>query len=337
MGLYISGKRISELPTLTSWDKTDLLTGLKSADNANISIGELSDIVQADIDTLDPRPPATFAKVMYYDGSKWGASQTFVTDGNLVGIGISAPTGTSQLELKSNGTSDYMLNLYKKDGSDFTIKNMLYSEYGILHVTESGPIFDTSTASLTYGLIVEKGIVAQKDIFLDNDNASKLKFGQHSGADGTFTEAASIYSSANYLGVKSKTIELIDNAGIKYIGYTNDGPIRTSNSMFFKLQTWHDTGSPQSGGIVLSSNTISSTAPDDSVKSALHIGGNNAGNENMITISLDPNVVGHTDTQIVLKIDKDGKIFGRFPTVVGNNPSGTLLQLYNDGGSLKLG
>lgn len=339
MGLYISGKRLSDITTETGWAGSDILTGLKSGENKNITITELTTMVIDNVDTVDTLPPSTYAKVMYKGPVSWGASSLFVTDGSIVGIGLTAPNGGHQLEIQYDGTANNLLNMYKKDISDAVVKNITYSKTGILFIVDSSvpANIDSDSNANTYSSYFHKGIIANDDVFLNNANNSALKFGAFDIVTGVFTETSSVYGATDYLGLKAKIVETLDDTGTKYIGFTKNGTLRTSNSMFFSVQTWHDTSIAQSGGIILGSNALSSTIPDASVRSSLHIGGANAGVDNMLTLSLDDANVAHDDTLLLLKVDKTGKIFGRFPTAVGGVPSGALLQLYNDGGILKLG
>lgn len=333
--------KFSDFPIDTTPSLTNIVVGLSSGDNAGFTLQTINDLFQEGV-AGDPLPAGSPTKVMYYNPvtNKWGASSTLITDGFVLGVGNTEIATNALVNIEDyDDAYDFLLNAYTKTAGDVITKTLTYTNRGILFVAE-GSIptnIDNPTNAMTYGMWIEKGIVAQENLYLNNINGSGVKFGDINGTTGLFDEQASIYSSSDFIGVKAKTISIVDDTGVDYIQYSYNGTVRSSNSMFYKIQTWHNLSSAQSGGILLSTNAIGSDSPDASIRSALHIGGNNSGNTNMITVSLDPDINSHDDSLIVLQVDKDGKIFGRFPSIVGDAPAGALLQLYVEGGVVKAG
>lgn len=234
MGLYVSGKRLSDITTETGWAGSDILTGLKSGDNKNITITELTAMVIDNVDTVDPLPPGTYAKVMYKGPVSWGASSLFVTDGSIVGIGLTEPSGGHQLEIKYNGTAQNLLNIYKNDISDAQIKGLAYSNTGILFLSDSGipANIDSDSNANTYSSYFQRGIIANDDVFLNIDNNSALKFGSFNVLNGAFSEngfinmpnpdllqlRANEFVLQNSLAEYLKTTRSVDTEVIRFLG-----------------------------------------------------------------------------------------------------------------------
>lgn len=230
MGLYIDGKRLSELTTETGWAGSDILTGLKSGDNKNITITELTTMVIDNVETVDPLPPGTYAKVMYKGVTSWGASTSFVTDGNIVGIGLSAPNGGHQLEIKYNGTAQNLLNAYKKDLSDAQVKGLSYSSTGIFFVVDTGipANIDSNSNANTYSSYFEKGVIGNEHIFMNNGNTSALRFGTFHGTTGVFTESGKVDMASDAVQIRALEFVMQSSAN-EYIrtglrGASNDTP-----------------------------------------------------------------------------------------------------------------
>lgn len=328
-------KKVSEI---TSQDPAfaDIVTGLQSGDNANFTLQSIYDLFQSVIGDVDPLPSGTPAKVMYYDSGSWGASNEFVTDGTSVTIGQSTPDATAQLAVRDTGLSpkNYTTASINSKGSN------VHTKHGISFFTLNGVsdnINQLSNEGVYRALFGDGATIFKDDVLIDTNTTNAIRFGIFDAITGNFTESAHMIYESSSLSLKSKTLQRYDDNDLKYDEYTRSGNNRTYNSFFYSIQQWHDTTIAQSGGVYLSANAITSTAPDSSIRSSLHIGGATSGKTNLISVSLDDNISGHDDTQIVLKIGTDGKIYGRFPTTAGDVPSGALLQLYNDGGILKLG
>lgn len=330
-------KKFSEFTLDNSPAFIDQIVGLKGGDNSRTTLQSIYDLFQSVIGDVDPLPSGTYAKVMYYGGTNWGASNEFVTDGTAVTIGQATPDATAQLSVRDEGGSpkDYTTASINSNGSN------VHTKHGISFFTQNGAVDNINQSSHIgqYRAYFSDGdtIFKGSDILIDKDSSNAIRFGVFDAITGNFTESAHMIYQSNALSSKSKTFQRYDDNDIKYDEYTRDGNNRTYNALFYSIQQWHDTTIAQSGGIYLSANAITSTPPDSSIRSSLHIGGAASGKTNLMSVSLDDNIASHDDTQIVLKIGTDGKIYGRFPTVAGNTPSGALLQLYNDGGVLKLG
>jgi len=318
---------------------TDFIVGLHAGDNAKFTVQSISDLIQGQIVDVDPLPSGTYAKVMYYTGTNWGATNTLQTDGYTLSIGESVPAGESQISvLNTDNEYSYLFNL-NNVVSSAQVGTMAFTKQNMLHVTSGGipSNIDRIENNGIYSAYFEKGVIAHEHLFLNNLNGSMIKFGDVNATTGAFTQEASIFSGSDSISVKAKTVTSVDDSGIDFEQWTVDGSIRRANSCFFKIQKWHNILSAQSGGIILSTNALGSSSPDTSIRSALHIGGNNGGNTNLMSLSLSPNLVGHDDTQLFLVADKTGKIFMRLPTTAGSAPSGSLLQVIVDGsGFLKL-
>lgn len=339
MPIYIDGKRLSELDTLTGWALSDTLTGLRSGDNANITLETLSDIIQGDIDDLSPLPDGTPAKVMYYGSSAWGASQTFITDGNNVGIGVNTLSPVAQFQLKSDPAKDIASLWYITDEMDSTTKLMAYSKYGIMHITDSGIYsnIDTEDNAISYGLFVEKGIVAKEHIFLDS--LSRIRFGAINGTTGAFTDESIIRSQSN-------TLRSISAGHYTYIGTETAANLTTKigtnvsvNMKKFDIGASNDI---QNWTLITSAPTAHGTAWGMSEVGGLTANlakvsvGNRSGGS-YVTVANTDNPGLMDGTNIIFQIDGDGKIFMRLPTTVGGALGASMLQVYNDGGTLKVG
>lgn len=230
MGLYIDGKRLSELTTETGWAGSDILTGLKSGENKNITITELTTMVISNVETVDPLPTGTYAKVMYKGVTSWGASTSFVTDGNIVGIGLSTPNGGHQLEIKYDGTAQNLVNAYKQDISDATIKTLAYSSAGILFICDSSipANIDSDSNANTYSAYFHKGIIGNDDVFMNNANTSGLKFGTFDISTGVFTESGKVDMASDAVQIRALEFVMQSSAN-EYIrtglrGASNDTP-----------------------------------------------------------------------------------------------------------------
>lgn len=337
MPIYIDGKRISEITTSGGWDLDDVLTGLQDGVNQNITLETLSNIIQGDIDDLSPLPDGTPAKVMYYGSSAWGASQSFITDGNNVGIGVNTLSPVAQFQLKSDPSKDIASLWYITDEMDLTTKLMAYTKYGIMHITDSGIYsnIDTEDNASTYGLFVEKGIVAKEHLFLDS--LSRIRFGAINGTTGAFTDESVIRSQSNilrsispshytYVGSETAsnlTTKIGTNVSVNMkkfdIGASNDIQNWT---LISSSATQHGTawGMSELGG--LSSNLSKVTI------------GNRSGLPYLAVADTDSSI---TTSNLILFISDTGGIFMRLPTTVGGALGATILQLYNDSGTLKVG
>lgn len=189
--------KFSEFTPKTSPSLSDQVVGLSSADNARYTLQSIYDLFQAQIVDSDPLPVGYPAKVMYFDpdDSKWGASSTVVTDGNVLSIGNLTPQSDTLVNIESYDDSyNLLLNAYTKTSGDAITKTLAYTNRGLLCVTDGGvpANIDTPTNTMNYGMWVEKGIVAHGNIYVNAINDSKVNFGDINGVNGAFSEKANI-------------------------------------------------------------------------------------------------------------------------------------------------
>lgn len=332
--------KFSDFAPNSSPTGVDELVGLSGGDNARFTLSVLSDFFQSQISTVDPLPAGTPAKVMYFnaDTNEWGASINFVTDGYVVGIGNQTPAEDTLLNIENyDDTYNSLLNVYNKNSSDVITKMVNYSKFGIFYISEgSVPAnIDSADRANDYGLYVEKGIVAGNDIFMNNASDSQIRFADIDVTTGEATDRGVILQDTSQLSIMAETVAIknLANTATYALGYT----IGSGTTVLYSGNMQCYTKGSQKG-VVLGTEFVADVFSTE-VKSALHIGNADASDlTNMFTIALDSNMdSGFSNANLILKIGMDGKIYMKLPTSLGGSPTGSLLQLWNDSGTLKVG
>lgn len=329
--------KFSEFDPVALPSLSDQVVGLSGGENARYTLQVIGDLLQEGV-SGDQLPAGSPTKVMYFNPAtnKWGASTSFVTDGFVVSIGNLTPQSDTLLNIESyDDAYNNLINAYTKNSGDFVTKGMMYTNRGILFVTE-GAIpsnIDTPTNAGTYGLWVEKGIVSQEHIYMNTTVDSQIKFGDISGVDGFFSESGAISSQSGEMVLKSDITHFKRIDGDSY-GYFVTYESLTKAFVTSNLQAY-TLGSIKSTALGCESPSSSISS---GVRSALHVGNGDASAlTSLVTVALDGNLDGgFNSANMIFKIDTAGKIYMKLPTSAGGSPTGALLQLWNDGGTLKV-
>lgn len=209
--------KISEISTETP-AFVDIVTGLQSGDNANFTLQSIYDLFQSVIADVDPLPSGTYAKVMYYDGTNWGASNEFVTDGTAVTIGQSTPDATAQLAVRDTGGTpkNYTTASVNSNGSN------LHTKHGMSFFTQNGAADNINQASnegIYRAVFGDGATIFKGDVLLDTSTSSDIRFGTFDVTTGNFSEGAKITSN----GANNTKIETLGSFDI----YSNSSIIAT--------------------------------------------------------------------------------------------------------------
>lgn len=334
-------EKFSEFTPQDTPSLSDEVVGLSGGDNARFTLDAINELFQAQITEVSPLPAGSPASVMYYDEdtTKWGASSNVKTDGNVLAIGKNTVNESSLLDIENyNDSYDLLINAYTKNASDEIKKLLAYTNNGIFFVTEgSVPAnIDLPYNSASYGMFVEKQIIANGGIVLKDDGDSRIQFGEINGIDGSFTPSGTMY------GI-SGVMKHISTAHVTYIESENNNNIMTRCSLNgtanlkrfdigsdYPIQNWNALVGSNHGTIW----GMESIEANSSYIGKVSIGKKSGGAYMTIADAETPASVGPSN--LILFVDPSGKICMKLPITAGGSPTGVLKQLWNDGGVLKL-
>jgi hypothetical protein len=148
--------KFSMFNPITAPSLTDEVAGLSGGENSRTTLDKIRLLFEANVVDVDPLPAGEPARVMYVNPAtgEWGASLSFVTDGYVVSIGNQTPSEQILLNIESYDDGyDFLINAYTKTSGDLVDKALVYSNRGVLMVTEgSVPTnIDNPTASAMDG------------------------------------------------------------------------------------------------------------------------------------------------------------------------------------------